>query len=134
MEFGKLIKDARLRKGLQQQHVAKALNVAPGYISSIESGKRNWPKQYIRALSEVLDVDEVAMAIAAGLISGTSRGEGGETVTRPDAPYDAVSAQIARTVTRWPPDQRLWLLRLMEATDAMLGATAPAEDDVEESA
>lgn len=69
IEFGQLIKDARLRRGLQQQDVAKALKVAPGYISSIESGKRNWPKQYVPDLARVLGLDEVDMAIAAGLIS-----------------------------------------------------------------
>lgn len=102
IELGNLIRDARLRRGWQQQDLATALGVAPGYISTIEAGKRNWPRQYIPAISDALGVDEIDMAIAAGLIS-----------PRPDRPAvnpfdpDDPRQQIRDLIERVPDRERL---------------------------
>lgn len=69
IEFGQLIKQARIRRGMLQQDLAGLLNVDPAYLSAIESGKRTWPRQYIPAIAEALGLDEVEMARTAGLIS-----------------------------------------------------------------
>lgn len=69
IELGHLIREARLKKGWQQQDVAARLNVDSAYISAIEGGKRNWPRQYVPDIARVLGLDEVEMAVAAGLIS-----------------------------------------------------------------
>lgn len=69
LEFGQLIRAARLRRGWQQQELADRIGVDRGYISTIENGKRNWPQSYVRPLSDHLGIDEVDMAVAAGLIS-----------------------------------------------------------------
>lgn len=69
LEFGQLIKQARLRRGWQQQDLADRIGVDRGYISTIENGKRNWPQSYIDSLADALGLDQVQMAIAAGLIT-----------------------------------------------------------------
>lgn len=69
LEFGQLIKKARLRRGWQQQDLADRIGVDRGYISTIENGKRNWPQSYINPLADALNLDQVDMAIAAGLIT-----------------------------------------------------------------
>ena len=33
--------------------------------------------------------------------------------------YDAITARITRTVANWTPEQRRWLLDLMDRTDAV---------------
>lgn len=119
VELGKLIRDARLRRGWQQQELADRIGVDRGYISTIENGKRNWPQQYVPAIADALGLDQTDMAIAAGLITG---------IRRSPPAYDADSAHIARVIARWTPAQRKWLLDLMERTDAMLGDEPNGDD------
>ena len=37
--YGTLIKNLRIQKGLTQNHVAEALGVTPGYISNVENNR-----------------------------------------------------------------------------------------------
>lgn len=122
-ELGKLIRAARLRKGWQQDDLGQRLGVDRSYVSAIEGGKRNWPQTYIKRLSEVLGLDEIEMARAAGLISP----DGGIS----EAPvYDATSVAIARAVAGWTPRQKSLLWSYIEAVAAALDATdPPIEDD-----
>lgn len=84
IEFGQMIKQARLRKGWLQQELAERLQVDAAYVSAIEGGKRNWPRQYIPALAAELGLNEIDMARVAGLISpDTSGGPDSETVEDP---------------------------------------------------
>src|SRR5690348_17030156 len=96
IELGNLIRTARSRRGMQQQDLAKALKVAPGYVSSIESGKRNWPQQYIGAISDTLGIDEIDMAVAAGLIRPRSKPD--DRIAEESPAYDADTDAVARVL------------------------------------
>lgn len=89
VEFGQLIKNARLRRGWQQQELADRIGVDRGYISTIENGKRNWPQSYIKPLASALGLDYVEMAIAAGIIPPPDR----PAVERAD-PADPVKDEL----------------------------------------
>lgn len=41
--FGETLRDLRLRKGVTQQEMAKALGVSAAYLSALEHGKRGKP-------------------------------------------------------------------------------------------
>lgn len=96
LELGRLIRQARLRKGWQQQDVAARLNVDAAYISAIEGGKRNWPQQYITPLAETLGIDQVEMAIAAGLIERPK--------DRPEPPADDPRELLINRIRALPWD------------------------------
>lgn len=66
--LGKLLREARLRRGLTQEQVGDALGVEKSEISAFEVGRRKWPQQHIAALSRVLGLSQVEMAVAAGII------------------------------------------------------------------
>jgi transcriptional regulator with XRE-family HTH domain len=71
--LGKLVEQARLRRGMTQKQVAEALGVQQTYVSAIETGARKWPQEYIRPLSELLGLSQVEMAVAAGMIDPPER-------------------------------------------------------------
>ncbi|OAG26667.1 helix-turn-helix domain-containing protein [Thermodesulfatator autotrophicus] len=58
--FGELIFKARTDKGLTVRELAAKAKMSPGYLSEIEHGKKNPPKdpQIIRRLAKALDLDE----------------------------------------------------------------------------
>lgn len=66
--IGDLIRDARSRMGMNQSELADAVGASQSYISGIERGTRIWPQEYIRQIAEVLGLDQVELAVAAGLI------------------------------------------------------------------
>lgn len=90
--LGKLLEQARLRKGLTQKQVAEALGVQQTYVSAIETGARKWPADYIRPLSRLLGLSQVEMAVAAGLIDAPS--------DAPPAPV--VDFRLKEIVENWP--------------------------------
>jgi transcriptional regulator with XRE-family HTH domain len=66
--LGKLLRDARLRRGLTQEQVGDALGVEKSEVSAFEVGRRKWPQQHIAGLARVLGLSQTEMAVAAGLI------------------------------------------------------------------
>lgn len=57
MKVGKFIKEARIKKGLTLEAVAKQLGINFTTLSRIESGDRNISK-YSKKLAKILDVPE----------------------------------------------------------------------------
>jgi len=55
-EFGKKIKEIRLKKEMSQADVAKILGVHPTYISGIERGLRNPSLLTMEKISKALNV------------------------------------------------------------------------------
>lgn len=66
--LGKLIRDARLRRGWTQKDLGDRLGVEKSYVSAIETGLRRWPQEYISDLARHLGLSQVDMAVAAGII------------------------------------------------------------------
>ena len=66
--LGSLIREARLRRGWTQVQLGEAVEVAPSYISQIETGARKWPQELIAPLAKALGLSQVDMAVSAGLI------------------------------------------------------------------
>jgi ribosome-binding protein aMBF1 (putative translation factor) len=66
--LGDVIRPARHRLGWTQQDLADKLNTNKGYVSSIETGSRRWPLDYVEQLAELLGLDLVVMAVAAGIL------------------------------------------------------------------
>lgn len=68
MSLGELIRRQRMRFGWTQAELAERLQVDRAYISQIETGARKWPRELIPGLAHVLQLSQVEMAVAAGLI------------------------------------------------------------------
>ena len=68
-QLGALVREKRKEIGITQYQLALRLGVQPAYLSQIETGTRRWPGKYTEALARELGVSEVALAVAAGLIS-----------------------------------------------------------------
>lgn len=55
-QFGKAIKELRLRKGMIQQHLADACGLDISYVGQIERGQRNPTLGVMQGLASVLEV------------------------------------------------------------------------------
>ena len=55
-QFGKKVREIRLKKGLSQGDVARRLNLHRSYISGIERGVRNPSLKVIQKVANALDV------------------------------------------------------------------------------
>ena len=91
-KLGELIRNRRYQLGMTQQELADQIGIRASYISQIETNDRKWPHEHVPALSAVLGLSQVDMAIAAGLIERV-----GPTPT-PDP--DPVRADLLRQLGR----------------------------------
>lgn len=57
VKFGKIVKIARVKKGLTQRELAKYVKVTPESISYYESGKKHPSFDKIKTICEVLNLD-----------------------------------------------------------------------------
>src|SRR4051812_39362155 len=55
--IGQLLKNERLRKGMRLRTLAKAAQVAPGYVSEIEHGLRQPSPEVIVRLAQALELE-----------------------------------------------------------------------------
>ena len=55
-QFGKKVREIRLKKGLSQGDVARRLNLHRSYISGIERGVRNPSLKVVQKIAKALDV------------------------------------------------------------------------------
>ena len=55
-QFGKKVRETRLKKGLSQGDVSRRLNVHRSYISGIERGVRNPSLKVIQKIAKALEV------------------------------------------------------------------------------
>ena len=62
--LARLIRTRRDALGMKQGELAAAIGTSPAYMSQIEKGRSTWPQNLVPALSKVLGVSEVEMAIA----------------------------------------------------------------------
>jgi len=56
--FGKFCRKLRIDTGELLKDMADKLNVTPSYLSAVETGKRNVPRQWSKLLSEKYNLDE----------------------------------------------------------------------------
>jgi transcriptional regulator with XRE-family HTH domain len=56
-QFGKKLKELRLKQGLSQEKLAELCNLHRTYISSVERGKRNISLLNIEKIAKALNVD-----------------------------------------------------------------------------
>ncbi|OPX21716.1 MAG: hypothetical protein B1H03_06045 [Planctomycetales bacterium 4484_113] len=55
VEFGRLIRNLRLRKGLSQSDLAEAIDLHPSYLSRMEHGERRPSPGVLKKMSQLLD-------------------------------------------------------------------------------
>lgn len=55
-EYGKKIKNLRLKMGLTQSRVAKELDVTPGYISNVENGRTSMSLRMLIYYAKLMNV------------------------------------------------------------------------------
>ena len=67
--LGAMIRDARVRRGMTQDQLARRIGAVGSYVSMVETGVRKWPQELIAPIADALGLDQIDMAIAAGLIS-----------------------------------------------------------------
>ncbi|MBI1189070.1 MAG: helix-turn-helix domain-containing protein [Tepidisphaera sp.] len=73
--FGEQVRTRRQRAGLSLQDLAERIGCAKGYLSEIETGRRNAPgEEMVRRFEEALGVLDGAMARAAALERGLAAG------------------------------------------------------------
>ena len=61
--FGDFIKQKRTSKGINLRKFAELLDIAPGYMSDIEQGKRNSPStEKMKRIEEILELTEEGQA------------------------------------------------------------------------
>lgn len=53
--YGNLIKNLRIKNGLTQDQVAKALGVTPGYISNVENGRTAMSLRILTYYAKLVD-------------------------------------------------------------------------------
>lgn len=111
--YGEWLRRIRTDAGLTQEDLGNRIGVNRTYVNKIERGRIDLP------------LLETRQRIAAAIGSDYDP----YPVNVPEMPNDATAAQISRTLARWTPEQRRWLLDLMERTDAMLGT--PDADDTD---
>ena len=61
-EFGKLIKEARIRKGLSQKQLAQGVGMKQPDISKIEEGKNNITLFTLMRLCKILEIKKIDMS------------------------------------------------------------------------
>lgn len=57
VKFGKLVKDARERHGLNQRELAEMLGITQPYLCKIEMGRRNISLELVMTLCRILKLD-----------------------------------------------------------------------------
>jgi transcriptional regulator with XRE-family HTH domain len=55
--FGKTIKDIRIKKGLKGKYVAEMVNISASTLSKYESGARKVPAEILAPLAAVFEVE-----------------------------------------------------------------------------
>jgi transcriptional regulator with XRE-family HTH domain len=58
MEIGKLITIQRNRLGITLEELAQKLDISMSYLSRIENDKRNFPKNSIEKICDILEIDQ----------------------------------------------------------------------------
>lgn len=61
VQFGKKVRETRLKKGLSQGDVSRRLNVHRSYISGIERGVRNPSLKVIQKIAKALNVKAISL-------------------------------------------------------------------------
>jgi len=60
-QFGKKLREIRLKKGISQEKLAELCNLHRTYISSVERGKRNISLLNIEKIAKALNVDPMIL-------------------------------------------------------------------------
>jgi transcriptional regulator with XRE-family HTH domain len=69
-KFGKFLKEARLKKGINQRRLALLSGIDPGYVNKLESGKMPPPSpKVLKNIASVLGMDELQLYLRAGYIT-----------------------------------------------------------------
>lgn len=74
--FGDFIKQKRTSKGINLRKFAELLDIAPGYMSDIEQGKRNSPStEKMKRIEEILELTEEETNLMYDLAAQTRENE-----------------------------------------------------------
>lgn len=87
--LGNAIRTARMKKGYTQEHLAELLDITPGHLKHMESGKRNPSVPMLFQMMELLDFSVDALVFP-------DRAEGG--VLHTDGLTDRQAEALARLI------------------------------------
>jgi len=77
VQFGKRVRELRVRSGLTQQLVAKRMGVSVSYISKVENGKLHFgdypSERFIYRLADELQADEDELLLLANKVPASIR-------------------------------------------------------------
>lgn len=74
--FGDFIKQKRTSRGINLRKFAELLDIAPGYMSDIEQGKRNSPStEKMKKIEEILELTEEETNLMYDLAAQTRENE-----------------------------------------------------------
>ena len=74
--FGDFIKQKRTSRGINLRKFAELLDIAPGYMSDIEQGKRNSPStEKMKRIEEILELTEEETNLMYDLAAQTRENE-----------------------------------------------------------
>lgn len=97
-EYGKKIKSLRLKMGLTQSSVAKALDVTPGYISNVETGRTSMS---LRMLIYYAKLMNVSLDFLVGELDS-------------DYQPNAVDNELLKIIEKMTPDDRANLIKTLK--------------------
>lgn len=98
--FGSFVKQKRTEKGISLRKFAELLNIAPGYMSDLEQGRRNAPSdKKIEKLEEILKLTELEVFFLNDLAAQTRENKLAPDITSYIASNDIVRAAL-RTAIR----------------------------------
>jgi len=89
IEFGRLVRNLRLRKGLSQSNLAEAVTLHPSYLSRMEHGERRPSPNVLKQMSGVLDYPLAELLAAAKLVD-----EGFPVTVAPKRADDALMLKV----------------------------------------
>ncbi|MDP9471539.1 MAG: helix-turn-helix transcriptional regulator [Chloroflexota bacterium] len=119
--LGGLIRRRREELKLTQEELARRIGSTRASASQIEGGTRKWPRRYVSALSDALDLSEQEMEDGAGRIrplGGGPRGAGSTRLTRDNS-------ELRLRVSNGPTDTQVALAYI----DGLIEALGDRLDD-----
>ena len=111
-EIGGRIREARERRGLNQEELARGARLTPGAVSRIEAGKRVPGSATVARLAGVLGVDSGHLLSGAG---PARVAQVPQSTRQTDGHVVQAMQLIAQAMPNLPPNGRARVLRIIEA-------------------
>lgn len=113
--LGNYVRQRREAMGKTLTALAADADLSKSELSALERGRINLPgADKRRRLAAALGVSHVDLLVAAGELNT-------DEVTASPVPFDAVTATVLQKTTRWPPEMKTILWRIIDGMNEAMG-------------